>query len=497
MTPCLVVVISFKEKPIEQRNDSNFLVKPTRKVEDMTPDELMQANPALKKWMENMMRKKNKERPQTAQAKNIQHGARVVKAKGLTKSPVIKSPSDTTIYTPALHLNERNVSNRMSGLRAQQASCGSGGDNIQPPVMIETPVVNQQIENFLDQARRDCLIGVSNNEPRPGTSRDALLAEADRETHRMTVEAEKHKANISLPRGMLNNENPNPENLANGDNAKVGDARYLSQIAVGGAAGTSYGIDANACGQSTANTHSTPNNVEMAMKNRPLNVTDDEFFHLTCHVDPNLKQKIERGEFVDLEKLLIRDRFHSASMGGQRMELVSRGGETYIMPVEKDYKITNVRKWEQAFRIYAAIYSQANPHRSSEIWQYVFVINSAASSYVWENVASYDYTFRQLMACNPLRNWSNIYHQMWNLTMRDSIPKNGFQNGAGNNANQNKRNGRKSQGEGKRVAYCWSFNRGEKCKFDPNCKFVKRCSYCDSTAHGQFECPKLKDRKNK
>ena len=36
-------------------------------------------------------------------------------------------------------------------------------------------------------------------------------------------------------------------------------------------------------------------------------ISDDEFFHLTCHVDVNLKSKIQRAEFVDLEKLLPRD----------------------------------------------------------------------------------------------------------------------------------------------------------------------------------------------
>ena len=31
---------------------------------------------------------------------------------------------------------------------------------------------------------------------------------------------------------------------------------------------------------------------------------DDEFFHLTCHVEASMKQKIERGEFIELDKLL-------------------------------------------------------------------------------------------------------------------------------------------------------------------------------------------------
>ena len=126
---------------------------------------------------------------------------------------------------------------------------------------------------------------------------------------------------------------------------------------------------------------------------------DNEFFHITCHIELGLKQKIERGEFVELERLLPRD-------GNKR-------------------KISSVRKWEQAFRLYTAIYSRANPHRVAEIWQYVYVINLAATSYTWDNVASYDYTFRQLMSEYPDRSWALIYNQMWNLAMRDPISRGG------------------------------------------------------------------------
>ena len=79
----------------------------------------------------------------------------------------------------------------------------------------------------------------------------------------------------------------------------------------------------------------------------------------------------------------------------------SEGGMYFVPAQDCDLKIGNVRKWEQAFRVYAAIYSRANPHRSAEIWQYVFVINTAAASYIWENVANYDYTFRKLMDKYP------------------------------------------------------------------------------------------------
>ena len=254
-----------------------------------------------------------------------------------------------------------------------------------------------KITVFLEQARvdankkkevRDRLGPEQVNEVRvePSTSRGVemnQIGEAEQEACELILQAEWFRASTELPRGMC------------------------AQPALLG---------------------TIPQNVfpggQVVGKNPPLlssvngqGITDDEFFHLTCHVEPNLKVKIEKGEFVELEKLLIKDRFKGASqnVAGQRLELNNRGGETYIMPAERENRIMNVRRWEQAFRTYAAIYSQAYPHRAAEIWQYVYVINLAASTYVWENVANYDYTFRQLMACNPLRSWANIYLQMWNL----------------------------------------------------------------------------------
>ena len=35
-------------------------------------------------------------------------------------------------------------------------------------------------------------------------------------------------------------------------------------------------------------------------------VEDDDYFHLACHMDASLKAKIEKGEYIDLEKLLPR-----------------------------------------------------------------------------------------------------------------------------------------------------------------------------------------------
>ena len=154
-----------------------------------------------------------------------------------------------------------------------------------------------------------------------------------------------------------------------------------------------------------------------------MGTTDDDFFHLICHIDSNLKEKIKNGEYVDLDKLLPKDKqLSNTYTEDQRLEWVQRHGGTFLVPAKKQTRISSFRKWEQAFRIFATIYCGKNPHRAHEIWQYISVINTAASSFVWDNVYHYDMIFRQLMQFNPNCSWAITYNHMRNLSMRDPLP---------------------------------------------------------------------------
>ena len=170
---------------------------------------------------------------------------------------------------------------------------------------------------------------------------------------------------------------------------------------------------------SNGNDHQALN---VTLPNIGAGVSDDDFFHLTCHIEPSLIHKIEKGEYVELEKLLPKDKLANRNEEN-RLEWVQRDGGTFLVPAQKDGKIGSFRKWEQAFRAYATIYCGANPHRSKEIWQYISVISTTASSFIWDNIYNYDITFRHLMAFNPNRSWAITYNQMWNLSMRHPIPR--------------------------------------------------------------------------
>ena len=239
---------------------------------------------------------------------------------------------------------------------------------------------------------------------------------------------------------------------------------------------------------------------------------DDDFFHISCHVDSNLKCKIEKGEFVDLEKLLPRDRGGFMRLQTEadkaEIEIVTRSGRTFLAPPQNGAKINGVRRWDQAFRIYSMVYCQANPDRSGEILQYMDVIHGAAMNYSWENVAQYDYMFRQLMAAKPWRSWAKTYSQGWNVSLKAQ----NFNSHQGNNRNRNRQisnnsnshansNGNNVRSSSSRVRTwrdncCWKFNKN-KCKKRSNeCDYDHKCTYCGGSNHGYYNCRK-RNKSNK
>ena len=178
----------------------------------------------------------------------------------------IKSPSDTMIYVPAL------AKNKISGSRIQHVELPRQQAQDVPvevtEVMHASPVVlNEMISNFVDSVRLEQQ-DLQEKERRKSSAnqKDTGYKEAGSKTDRAVLEAEKFRASITAP---------NPGRCEQ------------SQIVVNTA-----GIPDIGAG-----------------------VSDDDFFHLTCHIDPSLLLKIEKGEFIELEKLLPRDK-----LGGKNDE---------------------------------------------------------------------------------------------------------------------------------------------------------------------------------
>ena len=170
------------------------------------------------------------------------------KGKQYNTDSVIKSPSDTMIYAPAL---------------------------AKSPVRNEKDQIIEQISNFVDEMRiQHDISEARDKQPMEDIDpRDEAHSRADE----ILLSAEKFKANIEKP---------------------------------------------------------TSNNPQL---------TDDQFFHLLCHVDTNLVSKIEKGEYVDLERLLPNDRLGKTGEES-RLEFRHVHRSMYLAPVSasREKKITHI-----------------------------------------------------------------------------------------------------------------------------------------------------------
>ena len=455
-------------------------------------ERILRETPGLRKLFNKYFDERLKETTKLTKGTQNEEKTKTKKVGGKSKivvRQIVKSPSDTTIYTPALR-------KRHTGLNMNQAA--PVNTNMKNPANYCGNNIVDRISNFVESIRMEETMVNPLDDVQPGTSGiqaeqntelktvDKERNEAMRRTEQAVVQAEKFKASVASPPGtnfnFVQNNIPEPidppvEQFVLPDQNRVmspPNGHNNVGFQPGGSSGSGSGL------------------------------SDDDFFHLTCHVDKALKSKIERGEFIDLDRLLPKGNGPLTEENRTAMQWVQSDQGMFLVPARKQNRINGFRRWEQAFRIYATIYCSENPQRSREVWQYISVINTAANAFVWDNVYSYDIVFRQLMEFNPARSWSVTYNQMWNLSMKEPLTKNNFRSPQINNLNQgfgtetpNNKSFRKFGGRKIKADYCWNFNRGVKCKYGNKCKYHERCSYCDSTAHGIYFCPKLDKKEGK
>ena len=179
--------------------------------------------------------------------------------------------------------------------------------------------------------------------------------------------------------------------------------------------------------------------------------------------------------------------------------MITQGTNSYLEPPSiKSAKISNIRKWDQAFRVFAAIYTHANPERASEIWQYVYVIHTAAAANHWDNVYYYDINFRELMASKPWRSWGKIYTQGWNMAFNNNTgggTQSSFHSSYSNNSGNTHNNRNQTSNKSWKDDCCWRYNKN-KCKKPNNeCNYDHRCTYCAGWNHSFFNCKKRQNKK--
>ena len=126
---------------------------------------------------------------------------------------------------------------------------------------------------------------------------------------------------------------------------------------------------------------------------------DEGYSAVSGHVDEITRKKVIAFEYVDFAKLLPHD--NVAEEDEEVMQLVNRRGVQAWAPMKEKDNIFSFSKWEQAFRVFCNILTEAYPQKSAELIQYNHVINTAAQSFVWDNVYKYDKDFRRHISKFP------------------------------------------------------------------------------------------------
>ena len=360
------------------------------------------------------------------------------------QAKLVRSPSDTTLYVPAVMKNtvaQGGVVRTLQDQNYQDKFVNQ--DNLRGNKIMnaenekqKTEDANQEFSRNLTKFLSNLRTGAQENKEKldkPSTSRRRLDFDREDEqgtsmrdqAHQRIVEAEKHRLEMEPPKGRTNFEFPD----------------------------------------------------------KPI-LDDDELMHMTCHVDETEAKMAQTSQFMDLDKLLVKFNKSFNHDESQKLEICSKDGQLFYIPKEeKSSRINNFHMWEKAFRIYMALYAQVHPTKVPEMLQYISTIQHAASKYTWENVAHYDNVFRHWMAKNPNRSWAKSLTQIWNLALCDplsSVRQNGQQQG-------------KTGGKRDNKGTCWKFNKGI-CT--GNCNYIHRCTYCGGTNHGAHVCFR-KARKSK
>ena len=307
----------------------------TANPEDQISKEI-QDNPGLWDMVQRMVNKAKA--GESSKSRSTRTGAVSEKTAGNKGKPrnnkragsiLTKSNSDTTIYTPAL--KRQRI----------QKSIGS------PQVPIENQgAVIDKITNFVDRLRLE-----------------ASLCDGEPDVTPRVEEAVNEESEVS---------NKGPEE-ARAQSREISDALILD-------AERNKAVIAVPKGKS--------NDIKTSVPPQPIvdvAQIDNQYFLSTCHVDETTREKIYNGKYVDLEKLLPNPKkFRTSEEGRAGFELIKKDGLKYLVQNEdgaKDNKITGVRKWAEAFRIYTALYSKANPLRSAELMQYMHTIHLASGSF--------------------------------------------------------------------------------------------------------------------
>ena len=228
----------------------------------------------------------------------------------------------------------------------------------------------------------------------------------------------------------------------------------------------------------SADTKATPLSPPITVQIAPDNINAPEKLSKECmpcllsplgfHVTNTLKEKIWRGEFMDLNLILPPSRdFYKYEKKEERAE------EERRKPIIKSFY-----SWLQAFMIYSSILCEKFPEKSCLLFQHVDIILEAYRSFSGFAWLTYDEAFRQKLAVQPSLSWGAKDVGLWlNLFLPQRQPISRTTNTVSSAV---------ATPSGYKKGLCFAFNDSQ-CKWLNSCKFKHECAFC-AGAHPVAKC---------
>lgn len=190
---------------------------------------------------------------------------------------------------------------------------------------------------------------------------------------------------------------------------------------------------------------------------------------INVNVSQNIKEKIKKGEYVDLASLLTNNQ-HIDS----KQKLIVQQGELILQTDQNLKKIFSIDTWTTAFIIFTSIYCSVHPEKFQDLLKYMSMVRLGASRCANLGWKMYDEQFRLRKAQDPTSSWSSVDYELWLIYMNNikSSP------GTGNQmVFSDMQNGAQK---------CYNFNYVGSC-FRQHCFYSHSCIRCNG-GHSMLHC---------
>ncbi|XP_053152458.1 uncharacterized protein LOC128345096 [Hemicordylus capensis] len=202
------------------------------------------------------------------------------------------------------------------------------------------------------------------------------------------------------------------------------------------------------------------------------------------HLLPSVKERIWRGEFVDIFHLLFREPEPALKEWEQKKEETKPKHK----PVEHNWA-----NWLSGYTVYMGVMLQVHTSKGPALVKYMDIIHRGYMDFMGNAWERYDRSFRLRASLNPALPWDRQHQELWLLIMTPSRPIMGERADSGHLISRTPA----AQSSGPATVQgvqgtlpCWAFNTSGSCSRSP-CRFKHECGFCGGK-HASIHCQRVK-----